>query len=64
MNAVGSMIETAIPSAFAAIACLIALTIWPTLLLADPVHLKSTPSIDAASRLPFIAGTKNGLVSA
>ena len=64
LNAVGSTIETAIPSASRAIACRIALTIWPTSLLVEPVHLTSTPRSDAASWLPFFAGTKNGLVSA
>ncbi len=58
------MIETAIPSAFVSIACRIAFTISPTLLLTEPVHSTVAPTMAAASSLPFLAGTKKGFVSA
>ena len=43
---------------------LIAFTISPTSLLTEPVQTDVAPSSAHASWLPFIAGTKNGLVSA
>ena len=63
-NAFGSMMETAIPSAFVSIARRIAFTISPTLLLTEPVHSTVAPTTAAASSLPFFAGTKKGFVSA
>src|SRR5579862_8063907 len=58
------MIDTAMPSTRAAIACRIALTICPTSLETEPVHSIDTPKTFAASALPYFAGTKNGFVSA
>ena len=62
LNAVGSMIETAIPSALAAMAAFIALTISETLLVAEPVHWYLHPTMETASWMPYWVGTKNGLV--
>ena len=50
------------PSAFALIALLKALTIWLTLLLSEPVHWYVQPSSLHASCAPYRVGTKNGFV--
>src|SRR6478735_453158 len=63
-KAVGSMIETAIPSTSRPIAFRIVLTISPTSLDTEPVHSTDALISPAASYEPFFAGTKNGLVSA
>src|SRR4051794_35649251 len=63
-NAVGSMIETAIPSTPRLIARRIVRTISPTSLDTEPVHSTDALIRPAASYEPFFAGTKNGFVSA
>jgi hypothetical protein len=62
LNALGSMIGTAMALAFAAIAAFIALTISATSEVAEPVHWWSQPSSRHASSMPYCVGTKNGLV--
>src|SRR5580698_3205415 len=62
LNALGSMIGTAMALALAAIAAFIALTISATSELAEPVHWWSQPSSRQASSRPYWVGTKNGLV--
>src|SRR5579863_5419154 len=62
LNAVGSMIATAIPSAFAAMAVFIELTISATILLSEPVHWYEQLMSAHASWMPYCVGTKNGFV--
>ena len=52
LNAFGSMIETAIPSAFSTIARFIAVTISPTSLRIEPVQRLVVPSSAHASSIP------------
>ena len=60
VNAFGSIMQQAIPSAPAVIALLNAVTIWGTLLDAEPVHWNVQPSSVHASAIPFCVGVKNG----
>src|SRR5690242_12956119 len=62
LNACRSISATAIPSAPLVTALLSAVTIWPTLLLSEPVHWYSQPSRLQASAAPYCVGVKNGLV--
>ncbi len=62
VNAVGEISELAMPSALEAIALLIELTISPTLLVAEPVHVYEQPSSLHASAAPFCVGVKKMLV--
>src|SRR3954451_23743732 len=62
LNALVSTSATAMPSALELIALFIALTIWPTLLLSEPVHWYVQPSSLQASSAPYFVGTKNGFV--
>ena len=62
LNAVGEISVVAIPLAFEDTALLIALTISPTLLVADPVHVYEVPSSLQASAAPFWVGVKKTLV--
>src|SRR5665213_1057461 len=62
VNAFGSIIAQAIPSAPAAIAVLNAETIWPTLLDAEPVHWEVQPNRLHASAMPYCVGVKKRLV--
>ena len=57
-----STTASAIPSALAEIAVLVALTISATLEVADPVHWNSQLSREQASWAPYWVGVKNGLV--
>src|SRR3954468_14908837 len=62
LNALLSVIAIAMPSAFAEIAALNALTISATSAFAEPVHWNEQPSIEHASAAPYCVGTKNGFV--
>ena len=62
LNAFGSMIATAIPSALPEIAAFIALTISATSAVLDPVHWNCVPSSALASSAPYWVGVKNGFV--
>src|SRR2546427_486755 len=62
LNAVGSMIETAIPSALAEMAAFMASTISETALFCEPVHWDLHPTSAHASAMPYCVGVKNGLV--
>src|SRR3954453_8516701 len=62
LNALLSVIAIAMPSAFAEIAALNALTISATSALAEPVHWNVQPSSAHASCAPYCVGTKNGFV--
>src|SRR5579884_1552966 len=62
LKAVGSTIATAMPSALAAMAAFIALTICPASLFSEPVHWYLQPSSAQASWMPYWVGTKKGFV--
>ncbi len=62
LNAVGEIRELAMPSALPVMALLIALTISPTLLVDEPVHVYEQPSSLHASAAPFWVGVKKMLV--
>src|SRR3954465_11033429 len=62
LNAFGSTRQTAMPSTFALIALLNALTISLTFALSEPVHWYEQPSSLQASSAPYFVGTKNGFV--
>src|ERR1019366_8393027 len=62
VNAFGSIMQQAIPSAPAVIALLNAVTIWGTLLDVEPVHWDVQPNSAHASAMPFCVGVKNGFV--
>src|SRR5579875_89943 len=62
LKAVGSTIATAMPSALAAMAAFMALTICPASLFSEPVHWYLQPSSAQASWMPYWVGTKKGLV--
>src|SRR5215471_1930297 len=61
-KAVGSVMQTAMPSTFALMAVFIALTISLVMLFSDPVNWKSHPRRAQASSMPYLVGTKNGFV--
>ena len=57
-----STTASAMPSALAVIAVLVASTISATTELTEPVHWYSTPSSLQASSAPYWVGVKNGFV--
>ena len=61
-NAALSTTASAMPSALAVMAVLVASTISATTELTEPVHWYSTPSSLQASSAPYWVGVKNGLV--
>src|SRR3954467_8143356 len=62
LNAFGSTRQTAMPSAFAEIAALIALTISLTSAVLEPVHWNVVLTSALASSMPYCVGVKNGFV--
>src|SRR4051812_13479367 len=62
LNAFLSTRQTAMPSAFPAIAVFMALTISPTSAVLDPVHWNVVFRSALASSMPYCVGTKNGFV--
>src|SRR4051794_32645000 len=62
LKALLSVMAIAIPSAFAEIPALNALTISATSAFAEPVHWNVQPSSAHASWAPYCVGTKNGFV--
>src|SRR5580765_713087 len=62
LNAFWSTRQTAMPSALAAIAAFIALTISLTSAVLDPVHWNVVLTSALASSMPYWVGVKNGFV--